>query len=61
MINPAVLVSTALGFGVAYAAAPGVVNTEAIRRGATHGAHSAFFVEAGSLIQWAHHGRSSTV
>lgn len=50
MANPTVLAATALGFGVAYAAAPGVVNTEAIRRGAAHGARSAFFVEAGSVI-----------
>lgn len=41
---------TAIGLGLAYAAAPGAVNTEAIRRGATHGAHSTFRVEAGSLI-----------
>jgi chemosensory pili system protein ChpE len=41
---------TAVGFGIAYAAAPGAVNTEAIRRGATHGAHSTFLVETGSLI-----------
>lgn len=50
MAHPVVLAATALGFGIAYAAAPGVVNTEAIRRGARDGARSAFFVEAGSLI-----------
>ena len=42
--------ATAVGLGVAYAAAPGAVNTEAIRRGVTHGAHSTFLVETGSLI-----------
>ncbi len=41
---------TAIGLGIAYAAAPGAVNTEAIRRGAAHGARSTFMVETGSLI-----------
>lgn len=41
---------TAIGLGIAYAAAPGAVNTEAIRRGAAHGARSTLLVEAGSLI-----------
>ena len=44
------VIITAVGFGIAYAAAPGAVNTEAIRRGATHGARSTFLVETGSLI-----------
>lgn len=44
------LIITAVGLGVAYAAAPGAVNTEAIRRGVTHGARSTLLVEAGSLI-----------
>lgn len=44
------LIITAIGLGIAYAAAPGAVNTEAIRRGAAHGARSAFLVETGSLI-----------
>jgi chemosensory pili system protein ChpE len=44
------LVLTALTLGFAYAAAPGAVNTEALRRGVTHGARSAFLVETGSLI-----------
>ena len=44
------LFTTAIGLGIAYAAAPGAVNTEAIRRGAAHGARSAFLVETGSLI-----------
>jgi threonine/homoserine/homoserine lactone efflux protein len=44
------LIVTAIGLGIAYAAAPGAVNTESIRRGALHGAHSTFLVETGSLI-----------
>ncbi len=44
------LIVTAIGLGIAYAAAPGAVNTEAIRRGAVHGAHSTLLVETGSLI-----------
>src|SRR4051794_14786916 len=43
-------IATAIGLGIAYAAAPGAVNTEAIRRGAAHGPRSAFLVETGSLI-----------
>jgi threonine/homoserine/homoserine lactone efflux protein len=43
-------IATAIGLGIAYAAAPGAVNTEAIRRGATHGARSTLLVETGSLI-----------
>ena len=41
---------TAVGLGLAYAAAPGAVNTEALRRGAVHGARSTLLVEAGSLF-----------
>ena len=44
------LLLSALGLGLAYAAAPGAVNTEAVRRGLAHGPRSAFLVEAGSLI-----------
>jgi len=44
------LIVTAIGLGIAYAAAPGAVNTEAIRRGAVHGARSTLLVETGSLI-----------
>ncbi len=44
------MIATAIGLGVAYAAAPGAVNTEAVRRGVVHGARSAFLVEAGSLF-----------
>ena len=42
--------ATAVGLGIAYAAAPGAVNTEAIRRGVAHGARAALLVETGSLI-----------
>ena len=44
------LLFTAIGLGLAYAAAPGVVNTEALRRGVSRGARSALLVETGSLI-----------
>jgi threonine/homoserine/homoserine lactone efflux protein len=50
MLDGGILTLSAVGFGVAYAAAPGAVNTEAIRRGAAHGPRSAFLVEVGSLI-----------
>ncbi|GLV59746.1 chemotactic transduction protein ChpE [Dictyobacter sp. S3.2.2.5] len=40
----------AIGLGIAYAAAPGAVNTEAIRRGVSWGARSTLLVETGSLI-----------
>jgi threonine/homoserine/homoserine lactone efflux protein len=38
------------GFGVAYCAAPGVVNAEALRRGVARGFRSGLLVEAGSLL-----------
>jgi chemosensory pili system protein ChpE len=44
------LILTAIGLGIAYAAAPGAVNTEAIRRGIAHGTRATFLVETGSLI-----------
>jgi chemosensory pili system protein ChpE len=47
---PISLIATAVGLGVAYAAAPGAVNTEALRRGVTRGARSVLLVESGSLI-----------
>ena len=47
---PISLIVTAIGLGLAYAAAPGAVNTEAIRRGVTWGARSTLLVETGSLI-----------
>jgi threonine/homoserine/homoserine lactone efflux protein len=41
-----------MGFalGLAYAAAPGAVNTEAMRRGTAHGSLAALLVETGSLL-----------
>jgi chemosensory pili system protein ChpE len=47
---PISLIATAIGLGIAYAAAPGAVNTEALRRGVSWGARSALLVETGSLI-----------
>lgn len=47
---PLPLIATAIGLGLAYAAAPGAVNTEAVRRGVSRGARSALLVETGSLI-----------
>jgi threonine/homoserine/homoserine lactone efflux protein len=44
------LLLTAIGLGIAYAAAPGAVNTEAIRRGVSYSARSTLLVETGSLI-----------
>jgi threonine/homoserine/homoserine lactone efflux protein len=41
---------SAIGFGIAYAAAPGAVNTESIRRGLTRGFRPALFVQVGALI-----------
>lgn len=41
---------TALGLGIAYAATPGAVNTEALRRGVIHGGRATLLVETGSLI-----------
>ena len=41
---------SAVGLGLAYAATPGVVNTECIRRGMVHGFRPAFSVQAGALI-----------
>lgn len=38
-----------LVFGIAYAAAPGVVNTECLRRGMTAGFRQAFLVQVGAL------------
>src|SRR5579883_3643608 len=50
MMIPFPLIATAIGLGLAYAAAPGAVNTEAVRRGVSHGARSTLLVETGSLI-----------
>lgn len=41
---------SAIGFGLAYSAAPGAVNTETIRRGVRHGYRPAVLVELGALI-----------
>lgn len=46
----ATILLPALGLGMAYAAAPGAVNTEAVRRGVAHGARATLLVEAGSLL-----------
>jgi threonine/homoserine/homoserine lactone efflux protein len=50
MVNIGILTLSAVSLGVAYAAAPGAVNTEAVRRGLAHGSRSTFLIEAGSLI-----------
>jgi threonine/homoserine/homoserine lactone efflux protein len=47
---PISLITTGIGLGIAYAAAPGAVNTEALRRGVSRGARSTLLVETGSLI-----------
>lgn len=49
-MNSLSLIVTAIGLGFAYAAAPGAVNTEALRRGVARGTRSALLVETGSLI-----------
>lgn len=41
---------SAIGFGVAYNAAPGAVNTEALRRGLARGYRPALLVQLGALI-----------
>ena len=47
---PSHLLLTAFGLGVAYNAAPGAVNTEALRRGLAHGAIAGLRVQLGALI-----------
>jgi threonine/homoserine/homoserine lactone efflux protein len=44
------LVIAAIGLGIAYNAAPGAVNTEALRRGLARGARPALLVQLGALI-----------
>lgn len=44
------LIITGLGLGLAYAATPGAVNTEAIRRGILYNGRATLLVETGSLI-----------
>lgn len=41
---------SAFGLGLAYAAVPGVVNAEAMRRGFAHGFWSSFLIQTGSLL-----------
>lgn len=41
---------SAIGFGIAYNAAPGAVNTEALRRGLARGTRPALLVQLGALI-----------
>ncbi len=41
---------SAVGFGIAYNAAPGAVNTEALRRGMARGVRPALLVQLGALI-----------
>ena len=43
------LLLAAAGLGLAYAATPGVVNTECVRRGLTSGFRPAFLVQVGAL------------
>lgn len=47
-MDPALV--SALGLGIAYAATPGVVNTECVRRGLASGFRPAFMVQFGALI-----------
>ncbi len=44
------LIVSAFGLGVAYNAAPGAVNTEAVRRGLARGYRPALLVQLGALI-----------
>jgi threonine/homoserine/homoserine lactone efflux protein len=50
MILESQLFVSAIGLGIAYNAAPGVVNTEALRRGLARGFRSALLVQLGALI-----------
>ncbi len=50
MTSLAQLALTGVTLGLAYSAAPGVVNTEATRRGSARGFGAAFAVESGALI-----------
>lgn len=50
MIADSQIFITALGLGAAYNAAPGAVNTEALRRGLARGSRPALLVEVGALI-----------
>jgi hypothetical protein len=59
---PISLIATAIGLGMAYAAAPGAVNTEALRRGVRWEARSALLVETGALRRrgWMNRAGSTT-
>ncbi len=50
MPDAAAFVISAVGLGAAYAAVPGAVNTEALRRGLLRGFHAALLVQTGSLV-----------
>jgi threonine/homoserine/homoserine lactone efflux protein len=50
LITGSTLFVSAFGLGVAYNAAPGAVNTEALRRGLSRGVRPALLVELGALI-----------
>ena len=45
-----VFAASGIGLGVAYAAVPGAVNTEAMRRGLAGGFRPAFLIQLGSLV-----------
>lgn len=46
----AILLASGFGVGLAYAAVPGAVNAEALRRGVRGGFRPAFLVQAGSIL-----------
>src|SRR5947209_14619410 len=50
MVGAGGLFVTAFGLGIAYNAAPGAVNTEALRRGLARGFRAALLVQLGALI-----------
>jgi threonine/homoserine/homoserine lactone efflux protein len=50
MIEAHHLILSAIGLGIAYNAAPGAVNTEALRRGLARGFRPALLVQLGALI-----------
>ncbi|MDQ2787111.1 MAG: LysE family translocator, partial [Chloroflexota bacterium] len=50
MAGASALFVSAVGLGVAYCAAPGAVNTEAVRRGLARGFRPVLLVQLGSLI-----------
>lgn len=64
MDDAAIFLATAVGLGAAYAAVPGAVNTEAVRRGLTGGFRPAFLIQLGSLVgdaAWAAVGLTGAV